>query len=151
MGYRTLTILILALHFGYLGYLVAGGFLAWRWPRTIWAHAAAAGWAVTTVTFRLDCPLTSAEDWSRQRAGEPPLTSGFIDRYVEGVLYPQRYAAAVQVLVALLVLGSWLGLFHHRRQSRRQVGAGTGVGTGTQVGGGTRAAKAGNSRTTTLT
>lgn len=110
MGYQLLTIVLLALHFGYLGYLVVGGFLAWRWPRTIWAHAAAAAWAVTTVTFHLDCPLTLAEDWSRQRAGEPPLTAGFIDRYVEGVLYPQRYALAVQLLVALLVLGSWLGL-----------------------------------------
>ena len=42
MGYRLLTTLILVLHFGFLVYLVVGGFLAWRWPRTLWLHLVAA-------------------------------------------------------------------------------------------------------------
>lgn len=139
MGYRLLTILLLALHFGYLGYLVAGGFLAWRWPRTIWTHALAAAWAATTVTFHLVCPLTWAEDQTRQRAGEPPLTEGFINRYIEGTLYPQRYALLVQVLVAVLVVGSWLGLaWRQQRRSRKSLVDGT------------RATKAGNPRTPPL-
>lgn len=40
--YQILTTLVLTLHFGYLAYVVVGGFVAWRWPRTIWVHLVAA-------------------------------------------------------------------------------------------------------------
>jgi hypothetical protein len=120
MGYRLLTTLILALHFGFLAYLVVGGFLAWRWPRTIWSHLAAAGWGLAIVVGRLHCPLTYAEYWSRRRAGETVPSQGFIDRYVEGVLYPERHAALAQALVALVVLVSWTGfLLRWRRTAQR--------------------------------
>lgn len=118
MGYRILIILVLALHFGFLAYLVVGGFLAWRWPRTGWLHLAAAAWGVTVVTAQLTCPLTYAEHWARQRAGETGVRRGFIDRYIEGVIYPERYALLAQALVAVLVLVSWVGLFHRLRAAR---------------------------------
>jgi hypothetical protein len=63
----------MALHFGFLGYVVAGGILAWRWPRAIWPHLPLAGWGLITVVFHLGCPLTDLEDWARRRAGEPGL------------------------------------------------------------------------------
>ncbi|GAB3145725.1 DUF2784 domain-containing protein [Micromonospora sonneratiae] len=115
MGYRLLTTLILTLHFGFLAYLVVGGFLAWRWPRTIWSHLVAVSWGIVVVAAGLDCPLTYAEHWSRRQAGESGVMRGFIDRYIEGVLYPERYAMLVQVLVALLVGTSWVGLWVRRR------------------------------------
>ncbi|HEU5110008.1 MAG TPA: DUF2784 domain-containing protein [Micromonosporaceae bacterium] len=122
MGYRLLATLVLALHFAYLAYLVVGGFLAWRWPRTIWAHAAAVGWGATIVLADvfaggITCPLTYAEDWARRRAGDAPATTGFIDRYLEGVVYPERYAAWAQAFVAAAVLLSWVG--YARRVRRR--------------------------------
>jgi hypothetical protein len=121
VGYRLLAILVLALHFGYLAYLVLGGFLAWRWPRTIWLHVATAAWGVTIVAADLlaggiTCPLTYAEDWARRRAGDGPLTTGFIDRYLEGVVYPERYAAVAQALAAAAVLVSWIGYAGRRRR-----------------------------------
>jgi hypothetical protein len=126
VGYRLLATLILALHFGYLAYLVLGGFLAWRWPRTIWLHLAAAGWGATIVAADLladgiTCPLTYAESWSRRRAGDAPLSTGFIDRYLEGVVYPERYAAAAQAIAAAAVLVSWVGyaMRSRRRRARR--------------------------------
>ena len=116
-AYRLLTLVIVVAHFGFLAYLVAGGFLAWRWPRSIVLHVAAAVWGITVLFVPLVCPLTWAEEWSRQRAGEPAPQGGFIDRYVEGVLYPERFTLAVQVLVALVVLGSWAGLALRRRRA----------------------------------
>ena len=118
MGYRVLMTLVLALHFGFLAYLVIGGFLAWRWPRTVWLHLAAAAWGVVVVAARLVCPLTYAEHWARRRAGETGVGQGFIDRYIEGVIYPERYAALAQALVAVLVLVSWVGLLHRLRAAR---------------------------------
>jgi Protein of Unknown function (DUF2784) len=122
MSYRLLATLILTLHFGYLAYLVAGGFVAWRWPRTIWLHLAATGWGLALVAADLACPLTAAEDWARRRAGQAGLTRGFIDRYIEGVVYPQRDTTIARVLVAIVVLVSWAGLVARRRRG----GAGAG-------------------------
>jgi len=60
MGYRVLTTLVLGVHFAYLAYVVVGGFLAWRWPRTIWAHLVAAAWGLAVVAVPLQCPLAGA-------------------------------------------------------------------------------------------
>ena len=76
MGFGWLVTVVLGLHFGYLAYLVLGGFLAWRWPRAIWAHLAACGWGVLIVLGQVNCPLTWAEDRARQRAGQAPLQPG---------------------------------------------------------------------------
>ena len=114
-----LVTVILAAHFGYLAYLVLGGLLAVRWPRAFWPHLAAAAWGFTIVAFSLRCPLTWAEDWARRRAGGPGVTRGFIDRYIEGVLYPARYTGLLQALVAVLALGSWTWAFVRWRRRRR--------------------------------
>jgi hypothetical protein len=103
-------------HFLFLGYLTAGGFLAWRWRHTIWAHLAVAAWGLISITVGVVCPLTVLEDWARRRAGEPGLTGGFIDHYLTGVIYPRRYTLLVQALVAACVAASWLGLYLRRRR-----------------------------------
>ena len=114
--FRILGTVILASHFCFLAYVVLGGFLAWRWPRAFWPHLAAAAWGLAVVGIPLTCPLTSAENWARRHAGEATLTKGFIDRYIEGVLYPERYTRLLQVLVAVVVLGSWLGAYLSKRR-----------------------------------
>ena len=115
MLFRALTTAILVVHFTYLGYVVFGGFLTWRWRRAIWPHLAAAAWGALVIVARLRCPLTSAEAWARHRAGESGQVPGFIDRYIEGVLYPQRYALLMQLLAAGTVAVSWLGGYLWRR------------------------------------
>ena len=121
MGYRALVTVVLGVHFAFLVYVVLGGLLAVRWPRAFWPHLAAAAWGLSLLAFSLTCPLTMAEDWARRRAGEGALTKGFIDRYVEGVLYPARYTDLLRVLVAATVLGSWAWAF--ARWRRRRVAA----------------------------
>lgn len=121
MDYGLLATAILTVHFGYLAYLVFGGFAAWAWPRTIWLHVGAAGWGFLVVAAQLTCPLTVAEAWARDRAGQPVNPRGFIDEYIEGVLYPERYTGLMQALAALAVLGSWAGLALRQRRRRRLV------------------------------
>lgn len=108
MAYRTLADATMAVHFLFLAYVVTGGFLAWWRPWLRWPHLAAAGWGFATIVFGLTCPLTYVEDWARRRAGEQGLSRGFIDTYLTGVVYPERYTLQLQILAALLVLTSWL-------------------------------------------
>lgn len=118
MLYSWLAVAVAGLHFGFLGYLVTGGYLAWRWPRTVALHVLAAAWAVAVVAASLPCPLTAAQNWLRHRAHEPRLAHSFLNTYVRGVCYPAGHEQVVQALVALVVLASWTGLvlryLHHR-------------------------------------
>lgn len=106
---QALAELIMIVHFAVLVFLIVGGFLAWHWRGLIYPHLAMATWGVLVVAFPLNCPLTAAEDFFRVRAGQPELVDGFIDHYIDGVLYPQAAAGVVQLLVAALVVGSWAG------------------------------------------
>ncbi|WP_433266537.1 DUF2784 domain-containing protein [Actinosynnema sp. CS-041913] len=112
---RALAELVVVVHFGVLLFLVVGGFLAWRWPRLIYPHLAMAAWGLLVVTFPLDCPLTWLENTFRAASGQPALATGFIDTYIDGVLYPESAAGTVQLLVGLVVVGSWAGYYLKRR------------------------------------
>jgi Protein of Unknown function (DUF2784) len=118
MGYQLLTKLIIGLHFLFLLYVVFGGFLAWRWPRMIWPHLAAAVWGAGIAVGVLECPLTAAENWARTQAGAEAPAAGFIDRFVEGVIYPQQYTGRLQGLAAAVILASWLGVYASYRRRR---------------------------------
>jgi Protein of Unknown function (DUF2784) len=116
VGYRGLVDAILVVHFGFLGFVIFGGFLAWRWRWVIWPHVAAAVWGLIVITGSVSCPLTVAESWARQHAGQGAVTRSFIDRYLTGVVYPAHLAVEMRYLVAAVVLGSWVGWWLRRRQ-----------------------------------
>lgn len=113
-SYFAVAMLTVAAHFAYLVYVPSGGFLALRWPRTIWLHLAAVCWGVAVVALRLPCPLTSLEDWARTRAGMKPLpATGFIGRYVAGVVYPPRRTGCAQALAFFAAAVSWIAVVYH--------------------------------------
>lgn len=117
MLYRLLADATAAAHFAFVAYVVVGGFLAWRFPRTIWPHLVTAGWGFSTIVFGLECPLTHVENWARERAGQARLpSSGFIDHYITGVLYPEDALGLVRSLAAVLVVVSWIGYVSIRWQ-----------------------------------
>ncbi|RCV47385.1 DUF2784 domain-containing protein [Marinitenerispora sediminis] len=119
MGYRVLGEAAMLAHFCFLGYLVVGGFFAWRWPRAVWPHVLVAGYGLGILVIGWTCPLTVVEDWARVRAGGAGLgAQGFIAHYLTGVLYPADAIGAVRLLVALVVALSWAGAvlrWRHRR------------------------------------
>lgn len=116
--WRWLADAVAGLHLAYLAYLICGGFLAWRWRRTIGGHAVAAAWGAVIVTTSAPCPLTALQNNLREHAGQAPLGASFIDTYVRGRFFPADRLGLVQVVVGLLVLVSWVGygrgIRHHR-------------------------------------
>ena len=106
-------------HGVFLAYVVLGGLVALRWPRTLPLHVGAALWGLLVVAASVRCPLTTVEDWLRVRGGAAPLPGGFIDRYVEGVLYQASLTPLAQAVAAALVLGSWATLLSRSRSRAR--------------------------------
>lgn len=121
--------LTMAAHFGYLLYFLMGGFVAWRWPRSIVAHLTAVAWGGLALIFRWDCPLTVLENDFRRRAGEPGLSpGGFVRTYLTGHLYPEERLGLVRLGAALVVALSWVGfvlLVRSRGRAPSRGGAGS--------------------------
>ena len=107
--YAAIVAITVAVHLAFVGYGVFGGFLALRWPRTIWLHVPVVIWCVAIEIVDFTCPLTALERWARAGAGMAPLPAdGFIDHYLTGVLYPAPYKTLVLGLVLLVVVTSWV-------------------------------------------
>lgn len=108
MGFRLLVLAVVVSHLAFVGYVVFGGFLAWRWPRMIVPYALSVGWGLAGTITPVACPLTALENAARERAGEPALRHGFIDQYLSGVLYPAGWGFEVRVLAMAVALASVL-------------------------------------------
>jgi hypothetical protein len=112
---------VVSVHFGYLAYVVAGGFLAWRWPKTITLHLLATGWAVLVVVTHVPCPLTALQGTLREHAGQSTLGGSFVDTYVRGTFYPVGQQSLAQGVLGLVVLASWVGVLLRRHRSAPQL------------------------------
>jgi hypothetical protein len=118
MAWRLLADLMVGLHFAFLAYLIVGGFLAWRWPRTIWLHLVTAAWGLLIIVVQVPCPLTWAQNEFRDLGGQSRLRDGFIQVYVRGTFYPAQYERASQIVVGAIVAASWIGFAVVRRRRR---------------------------------
>jgi Protein of Unknown function (DUF2784) len=116
VAYRLAADAVVVLHLGFIVFVAVGGILAWRWRRLLVAHVPAVAWGAAIVLIGFDCPLTPLEKSLRERGGETAYEGGFIDRYVEDVVYPGELTPVLRALVALLVLVGWWGLARRRRR-----------------------------------
>lgn len=119
MVYRVLADLVVLTHFAFLGFVAAGPLLARRWRPLVWLHLPALAWAVGIVAIGYDCPLTSLEKHLRRLAGEPGYPGGFVDRYVENVLYPQRFTPVLLALAAVAIAAGYATLPRARARTAR--------------------------------
>ena len=118
--------LTMAVHFAVLAFIVLGAFLAWRWPKVLLVHLPFALWGLAIATLGFPCPLTTIEDALRDRE-----QVGFIERYLDGVLYPDEYLLASRILAAALVVTAYVvAIARWRLRSRRWSDRGTGVRPG---------------------
>ncbi|WP_089243010.1 DUF2784 domain-containing protein [Rhodococcoides kyotonense] len=122
MLYRAVADVTVVVHLAFIAYVVAGGFLAWRLPRTIWLHACAVAWGFMSIVVGVDCPLTAVENWARLRAGVAELPStGFISHYLTGVVYPENALGAVRLAAVTTVVLSWSGYGYLRLHTHRSL------------------------------
>ena len=119
MGWSATADLVVVLHLAYLGFVAVGGVLAWRWPKLLWVHVTAVTWAVAILLIGQRCPLTDLQRYAEGRAGEARDGRGFVDRYLEGVLFPERWTTALRILMGVLIIVGWAGccVRHHRSRT----------------------------------
>jgi hypothetical protein len=120
MTYRLAADTVVVIHFAFVVFVVIGGLLALRWPKLLWFHVPAVLYSLWIIAFSITCPLTPLERSLRERGGRDRYTESFIERYVEGVLYPGDMLRQAQFLAALVVVGSWIAVGLTRRSARHR-------------------------------
>jgi Protein of Unknown function (DUF2784) len=113
--YRFIADAVVLTHFAFIVFVAVGGLLAWRWPRTLWLHVPAVAWGLGIVTVGYECPLTPLEKYFRRRGGEDSYDGGFVDRYLEDVIYPDRYTPLLRAVAGTLIVVGWAGVVVRRR------------------------------------
>ena len=122
MAYGWLADATVALHFAFIVFVVAGGFLVLRDVRWAWPHLPAVAWVVWLEFTGAICPLTPVENALRARAGEAGYAGGFIDHYLMPVIYPAGLTPKVQMALGASVLALnvivYARLWRRRRDAR---------------------------------
>ncbi|HEX6627330.1 MAG TPA: DUF2784 domain-containing protein [Gemmatimonadaceae bacterium] len=121
MIYRVLADLVLVLHLGFVLFVVLGGLAVVRWPWLAWVHIPAAVWGVLIEYSGWICPLTPLENSFRIRGGEAGYSGGFIQHYIQPLLYPNGLTRGTQLVlgsvVLLLNIAAYAAAFLPRGQS----------------------------------
>ena len=111
MIYRALADLVLVVHLTFVLFVVLGGLLVLRWPRAAWLHIPAAIWGVMIEYTGWICPLTPLENSFRARGGEMGYSGGFIEHYIQPLLYPAGLTRGTQIALGSFVLLLNLGAY----------------------------------------
>jgi Protein of Unknown function (DUF2784) len=91
-------------HLAFVLFVVLGGLLVLKWLRLAWLHVPAAVWGVLIEYAGWICPLTPLENSLRARGGEAGYSGGFIEHYVQPVLYPAGLTRGTQIVLGSLAL-----------------------------------------------
>lgn len=118
MLYGILADAVIVLHLAFILFVATGALLAVRWPWLVWAHVPALAWGAGTVLIGFECPLTHLENALRRTAGTATYEGGFVDRYIENVVYPEEYTFVLRGVALAAVVVGYFAL--SRRRTRRR-------------------------------
>lgn len=115
--------LVILVHFAFIVWAVAGGFLVIRWWWVALVHLPAVGWGVLIELYGWVCPLTPLEISLRRERGMEVYDRGFIENYITPLIYPEGLTRELQMeLAGGLVLVNIIayGLAIHKHVLRRR-------------------------------
>jgi len=96
--------LVILIHFGFILFVVIGGFLALKWKWIIFLHIPCAIWGILIEFYGWICPLTPFEQQLRLAGGEAGYSGGFIDHYIVSIIYPSGLTREMQLFLGIFVI-----------------------------------------------
>jgi hypothetical protein len=104
MVYRLLADFVVVIHLLFILFVLFGGLLGlWRrW--VLWLHLPAMAWGMIVEFASMICPLTPLEKRLRMAGGETGYSGGFIEHYIEPIIYPPWLTPTIQVFFGIGVL-----------------------------------------------
>jgi hypothetical protein len=122
--YLVLADCVVVLHGLFILFTLFGALLVLHRGWVAWLHLPAAAWAMLIEFSGWICPLTPLEQALRQAGGRSAYHEGFIEHYLEAMIYPDWLTREIQVglgvFVLLLNAGLYAWVWHRRRTSIEQ-------------------------------
>ncbi len=120
LPYRFLANVVLSLHvlivlfvIGGLLLVVLGNLRSWRWVNALWfrlLHLATILIVVAETWLGIVCPLTTLEMWLREQAGTTSYSGGFIEYWLQSILFwdaPAWVFITAYSIFGLAVAATW--------------------------------------------
>ncbi len=104
MFYSLLADLTVLVHGAFVVFVVLGGLLVLWNVRWAWAHLPSAIWGAWVEFAGQICPLTPLENHLRHLAGERGYSGGFIEHYLEPLMYPAGLTREMQFVLGAVVI-----------------------------------------------
>lgn len=127
LPYGLLADAVVVIHFGFVLFVVLGGFLALRWPKLAWIHVPSFLWGAGISFLGWICPLTYLENDLRRKGAEAGYSGSFIETYILPVLYPDLLFAGGFPRSGFVALGVFVlvlnGVIYWRLIKTRRVDA----------------------------
>lgn len=113
--------LVVLFHFAFVLFVIGGGLIALKQPRSAWLHVPAAAWGALIEFAGWICPLTPLENWLRAQAGGSVYSSGFLEHYLMPIIYPGGLTEKRQMVLGGIVIT--LNLFVYALVMRKKKSA----------------------------
>jgi hypothetical protein len=111
---------VLAIHLAWILWVIFGGFWTRGRPVLSAFHILSLTWGIIVELSPWPCPLTLAEQFFEQRAGEGAYRGAFLMHYIDRLVYPDLPESAL-VLIGVSVCGLNLVLYVWRYWKARSV------------------------------
>ena len=124
MGWAVAADIVMLAHFAFVVFAALGGLAVLVRPRLAWLHVPVLLYGVAIELVGWVCPLTPLEWQLRDRAGEAGIEGGFMEHYLEPILYPANWEE-LHVWLGLLLLAfnvavySGIWVRHHSQSAHR--------------------------------
>jgi hypothetical protein len=111
MIYHAAATAVAVIHFAFIAFVIAGGFLVLRWRWVAWIHVPAAVWGTLIEFAGWYCPLTNIENGLLNKAGEAGYSDGFVAHYLFSLIYPSGLTRGLEIGIGLVVLAVNVGVY----------------------------------------
>lgn len=119
MIYRIAADLVVLIHFGFILFVVVGGFLVFKWSKASFFHIPAVIWGILVEFTGGICPLTPLENKFRLAGGEAGFKGGFIEKYIIFIIYPEELTRGIQILLGFVVIVINISIYGYLFYKRR--------------------------------
>ncbi len=96
---------VLLFHFLFILFAVFGGFLVLYKKNAAWLHVPVVLWSSVVNCAGLTCPLTPIENFFRAEAGQSGYQGGFIEHYIQPIVYPSGMPRELELLAGFSIVG----------------------------------------------
>tara|TARA_B100001123_G_C15311254_1_gene1024432 strand:+ start:1092 stop:1460 length:369 start_codon:yes stop_codon:yes gene_type:complete len=94
----------LIIHFVFILFVIFGGLLFFISKKTILFHVPTLIYGIYIELAHRVCPLTYLENWLLYKANLKGYSTGFVQKYIEPIVYPPFLTDTIQISLAMALI-----------------------------------------------